>query len=333
VGWYNGHPDHQDHVFDLSCESVAVVGIGNVAIDVARILARDPESLAKTDIASGALDQLRRSQVRTVWLLGRRGAAEAAFSPAEIEELGDLGYADLVVRAEDVAVDDSSEVSMADVNVKKKVEYLRKHAKLGEGKSARKIRLRLMVSPVEILGEDGRVTDLRMEHNTLTADAHGRLKAVGTGHQETIPVGMVLRSVGYRGRPLSGVPFDEKTGTIANSQGRVTDGVSGPPLPGEYAVGWAKRGPSGLIGTNRADSVATVNLMVLDLKVGKLPARRVDASLESIPKLLTANKIRWIDFQHWEKLDAIETAKGKAAGKPRQKFTRIDEMLAAIKKS
>jgi ferredoxin--NADP+ reductase len=326
VGWYNGHPDHRARTFDLSTEAVAVVGVGNVAMDVTRILARDPEELAKSDIAGYALDALRTSGVKTVWLLGRRGPAEAAYSLAEIEEIGELSAADLVVNPAEAAVD---AVSVMEPAAKNKTEYVQEHAKKGEGAKERKVRLRFRVSPVELTGENGRVTGMRIEKNTLVSDGKGGTKAVGTGVFETIKVGLVLRSVGYRGIPLPGVPFDEKSGHIPHLDGRVVPAPGQPSLPGQYVVGWAKRGPSGLIGTNRADSVLTVASLLADLKAGVLPAA-ADASLAATLRLLADKKVRALSFADWQKLDILEKAAGAKAGKIREKFTRVEDMLAAL---
>jgi len=328
VGWYNAHPDHRDRTFDLSTGAVAVVGVGNVAMDVTRILARDPKDLAQTDIAGYALEALRKSGVKTIWLLGRRGPAEAAYSPAEIEEIGELTSADLVVHPSEAALEDLSREGM-DAAAKKKTEYVQEHAKKGEGPTERKVRLRFLVSPAEIIGKDGRVNALRLEKNKLESDGKGGVKAVGTGVFETIQVGLVLRSVGYRGIPIPGVPFDEKSGHIPHVSGRVVSAPGHPPLPGQYVVGWAKRGPSGLIGTNRADSVATVNSLLADFKAGNLPAA-ADASLEATLRLLVDKNVRALSFVDWQMLDALEKANGTKAGKIREKFTRVSDMLAAL---
>ncbi len=320
VGWYNGHPDHRDRTFDLSTGAVAVVGVGNVAMDVARLLACDPEELAKTDIAAYALDALRKSGVKTVWLLGRRGPAEAAYSLAEIEEIGELSAADLVVDPAETAVNPAFPM---DASAKKKTDYVQEQSKKGEGSKERKVRLRFLVSPVELIGENGRVSAMRLEKNTLVSDGKGGVKAVGTGVFETIKVGLVLRSVGYRGIPIPGVPFDEKSGHIPHTDGRVAA------APGQYVVGWAKRGPSGLIGTNRADSVLTVQSLLADLKAGALPAA-ADASLEATLSLLADKKVRALSFADWQKLDALEKTNGAKAGKIREKFTSVADMLAAL---
>ncbi len=329
VGWYNGHPDHRDRTFDLGTSAVAVVGVGNVAMDVTRLLAENPDNLAKTDIAAYALDALRKSGVKTVWLLGRRGPAEAAYSPAEIVEIGELADSDLVVDPIEATVDEVSKGELSDLAVKKKTDYVQEHAKKGEGTKERKVRLRFLASPVEIVGENGRVSAMRLEKNKLVSDGKGGVKAIGTGVFETIKVGLVLRSVGYRGIPIPGVPFDEKSGHIPHTDGRVVSAPGQPVLPGQYVVGWAKRGPSGLIGTNRADSVLTVQSLLADLKAGTLPASS-DASLEATLRLLADKKVRALSFSDWQKLDVLEKAAGAKAGKIREKFTSVEDMLAAL---
>ncbi|MBI2387966.1 MAG: FAD-dependent oxidoreductase [Elusimicrobia bacterium] len=326
VGWYNGHPDHRDRSFDLGTDAVAIVGVGNVAMDVARLLACDAEGLAKTDIAAYALDALRKSRVKTVWLLGRRGPAEAAYSLAEIEEIGGLSASDLVVDGAEAAIDPAS---IKDPAAKKKTEYVQAQAKKGHGFKERKVRLRFLVSPVELTGENGRVNALRLEKNELVDDGKGGVKAVGTGTFETIKVGLVLRSVGYRGIPIPGVPFDERSGHIPHADGRVVPETGKPALPGQYVVGWAKRGPSGLIGTNRADSVATVHSLLADVKAGAVPAA-ADASLEATLRLLADKKVRALSFVDWQMLDALEKANGTKAGKIREKFTSVESMFAAV---
>jgi len=315
VGWYNGHPDHCDDDFDLGCERAAVVGVGNVAMDVTRILAQDPKKLAETDIADYALEALMKSRVREIWLLGRRGPAQAAFSPAEIHEIGELESADLVVRPDEVVP----------VPGNKNVEYLAARAALGEGTKPKKVRLRFCVSPVEILGEGGRVTGLKIERNRLEPDGRGDLRAVGTGEFETLPVGLVFRAVGYRGVKIPGVPFDEKTGKIPNDGGRVLD-ERGARVPNEYVVGWAKRGPSGLIGTNRQDSVATVHAMEEDAKGGTPGQPDIEA-------LLKARGVSYVTFDAWKLLDQHEVDLGAAAKKLREKLVRIEEMLEVVRKS
>lgn len=326
VGWYNGHPDWRGEQFDLSQESAAVIGIGNVAMDVTRILAEDPEELKGTDIAGYALDALRRSKVKTIWLLGRRGPAQAAYSPAEIHEIGSLESADLVVDPKETALGAESQKDYADPENKKNVDYVAEKAKAGEGGRSKKVRLRFCVSPVEVIGKDGKVVALKLERNKLTLDEKGAVKAKGCGEFETIPVGLVFRSVGYRGIPIAGVPFDEKAGKIPNADGRVQEKTA------QYVVGWAKRGPSGLIGTNRADSAATVKAMLEDAAAGRLAPGEVSADDNAVPALLKGRQVRFVTFADWKALDKRELENGKAKGKIREKFTTIPEMLEAANK-
>ncbi len=331
VGWYNGHPDYRDQSFDLSCESAAIVGVGNVAIDVARILAEDPEILAKTDIAEYALEALRKSNIKTIYLLGRRGPAQAAYSPAEIKELGSLTTADLVIREEEARLDEVSKTDYLDPENKKNVDYVQAQAKMGEGKKPRKIRLRFCVSPVQVEASNGRLSALKIEKNRLVSDENGKAKAKGTGQFETLPVGLVFRSVGYRGTPIPEVPFDPKSGKIPNREGRVFSSDFKIPRLGEYVVGWAKRGPSGLIGTNRADSVATVKAALEDALAGKFgwDIGALNKS-DSIEDFLRQKRLRFVSFSDWQKLDKIEMEAGKKKGKTREKFSRVSEALSAL---
>jgi ferredoxin--NADP+ reductase len=330
VGWYNGHPDHCDNDFDLSQEGAAIVGIGNVAMDVTRILAQDPEPLASTDMTDYAVNALRKSRVKVIYLLGRRGPAQAAYSPAEIQEIGELSSADIVVDPKEAELDELSLPRLSDATVKKNVEYTQELARKGPSGKKKQVILRFLVSPVEVLGKDGRVQSLKIERNRLVPDGKGGLKAEGTGRFETLPVGLVFRSVGYRGVPIAGVPFDEKAGKIPNAEGRVLETVGGKILPGQYVVGWAKRGPSGLIGTNRTDSMDTVQRMAEDLAAGKVPGALENASPEAVPELLKNRGVTYVTFADWKKLDALEVEHGKKKGKIREKFTRIKEMLACL---
>ncbi len=330
VGWYNGHPDWRDQRFDLSSEAAAVIGIGNVAMDVTRILAEDPEQLKSTDIAGYALNELRRSKIKTIWLLGRRGPAQAAFSPAEVQEIGSLESADLLVEPKETVLGPESQKDYLDPANKKNVDYVaQKAAQTGKSKP-KAVRLRFCVSPVEVIGQNGRVVALKLEKNKLALDDKGSVKASGSGEYETIPVGLVFRSVGYRGIPIAGVPFDEKAGKIPNALGRVLDSQTKQVLAGQYVVGWAKRGPSGLIGTNRADSVATVNAMLEDAAASRFAPGEIDPSDDSMVSLLKNSKVRFVSFADWKRLDQLEIAEGKHLGKIREKLTSSAEMLNAL---
>jgi ferredoxin--NADP+ reductase len=333
VAWYNGHPDYRECRFDLSQERVAIVGMGNVAVDVARILCRTPEELERTDIADHALEALRQSRVREVSVLGRRGPAQAAFTTPELKELAELPGADVVVRPEEVALDPLSRHALErepDRATMKKVELLQALAARPPAGKPRRLVLRFLVSPVEIVsGGGGRVAGLRLVRNRLVATASGSLQAVPTGEEEWLPVGLVFRSVGYRGVPLPGVPFHEGWGVILNEQGRVLDPDTNLPRPGEYTAGWIKRGPTGVIGTNKPDAAETVAAMLEDLA-----AQRVLTPPEPDPgavlRLVQERQPQWVSWEEWRQLDRLEVARGRAGGRPRVKFTSVKDMLAAL---
>jgi ferredoxin--NADP+ reductase len=333
VAWYNGHPDYRDLQFDLSQERVAVVGVGNVAVDVARVLSRTPEELARTDIADHALEALRQSRVREVYLLGRRGAAQAAFTNPEIKELGELEAADLVVLPDEVELDPLSREALeksGDRASTKKVEILQAYARRAPTGKPRRLTLRFLVSPVALLdGGTGAVTGVRLVKNRLTASATGAIQAQPTDQFEELPVGLVFRSVGYRGVPLPGVPFDDKWGVVLNEKGRVLDPDTKQPLPGEYTAGWIKRGPSGVIGTNKPDAAETVAAMLEDAAAGRTldPPEPEAAAAE---RLVRQRQPLYVSYPDWLRLDALEVEQGRAAGRPRVKLTRVDEMLAAL---
>jgi ferredoxin/flavodoxin---NADP+ reductase len=333
VAWYNGHPDYRDHPFDLSVERAAVVGVGNVAIDVARILVRTPEELANTDIAAYALEALRHSRIKEVFLLGRRGPAQAAFTNPEVKEIGDMADADVIVRPDEVQLDPLSRAQVEaaqDRTLLKKVEILQGYAvRTPEGRS-RRLHVRFLVSPVELVGDArGRVTRMRLVRNTLVASETGGLNARATGEHEDLDLGLVFRSVGYRGVALPGVPFHERWGVIQNEKGRVLDPDTGQIVTGLYASGWIKRGPSGVIGTNKPDSVETVSAMLEDLAQGAhLTPAQPDA--EAAAALLRLQQPLFVTYADWRKLDALELANGQASGRARLKFTSVDDMLAAL---
>jgi ferredoxin--NADP+ reductase len=332
VGWYNGHPDFCDCRFDLSQEAAAVVGVGNVAMDVTRILATSADDLAKTDLAGHALDGLRESRVHTVYVLGRRGPVQAAFTNPELKELGELPDADVIVDPRDLELDPLSAAELAkgeDKTIERNMHTLREYAKRPLAGRPRRIVLRFLSSPVELVGTD-RVEGIRIVRNRLVADGRGGIKAEATGETEVLPVGLVFRSVGYRGVPVPGLPFDERAGTIPNREGRVLTANDGEVVPATYVVGWIKRGPSGVIGTNKPDAHETVDRVMEDFCAGNLP-EPAEPGRAGIDALLARRGVRVVSFKDWQRLDALEVAKGKATGRPRLKFTRISEMLAALK--
>ncbi|HXG21300.1 MAG TPA: NADP oxidoreductase, partial [Methylomirabilota bacterium] len=334
VGWYNGHPDYRDLHFDLSnVTQVAVIGNGNVAMDVVRVLSRSVATLAKTDIAEYALDVLRKSAVKEVYLLGRRGVAQAAFTNPEIRELAELESegTDLVVRPDELELDEVNKQFLAEhadePTHQRNVDILRGQIPKGEGQQPRKIRARFFVSPVEVLGKD-RVEGLRLEKNRLVRDEKGNYKAQGTGVYEEISCQMVFRSIGYKGHPLKGVPFDEREGIIPNREGRVIDPETKAVVPRVYVAGWIKRGPSGVIGTNKPDSVATVEAMRADAAQLQTPAH-LQLDPDAIPTLLARKNVKAVTFDAWKRIDLVEVTAGKKIGKPREKLTTIPELLKA----
>jgi ferredoxin--NADP+ reductase len=334
VAWYNGHPDYQDHQFDLSAERVAVVGVGNVAIDVARILCRTPEELAKTDISDQAFEALRHSRVKEVYLLGRRGPAQAAFTNPEIKELGELEGADVVVDPREVELDPLSRAALAqapDRATTKKVEILQAYAGRGPSGKPRRLTIRFLVSPLELVGDAaGAVTAVKLVRNELYQTPTGTLQPRATEQVETLPVQLVFRSVGYRGVALPGVPFNDKWGVILNERGRVLDPLSKQPVLGEYTAGWIKRGPSGVIGTNKPDAAETVTCMLEDLARGAIlqpPAPSATAA----DGLIRSRQPQCLSYEDWRHLDRVEVARGRALGRPRVKLTRLDEILATLR--
>jgi len=325
VAWYNGHPDFQDLDFDLSGERAIVVGNGNVAVDVARMLALTAEELAPTDTTDAAIAAIVGSGLRDIVMLGRRGPVQAAFTTPELQELGELLGADVVVDPADLVLDAASEAELEGGSVipRRNLELLREYATRELTGKSRTVRLRFRVSPVAILG-DGKVEAVEVARNMLVVDEAGHVRAVATEEREVIPCGIVFRSVGYRGVALPDLPFDERRATIANRAGRVI-GEDGSQVPGVYCTGWIKRGPSGVIGTNKKDATETVEHLLADARAGLLPSAE-DGDVEA---LLGSDAV---PYAGWQAIDAAERARGEAQGRPRVKLSRWDELLAAARR-
>jgi ferredoxin/flavodoxin---NADP+ reductase len=333
VNWYNAHPDFAEREFDLSCERVVVIGNGNVATDVARMFALTPDELAETDTADHAIEALGGCGVEEIVVLGRRGPAQAAFTNPEVRELGEMVDADIDVDPDEVELDELSRewLDSDDANPtnRRNVEIFTEFSqRQPEGKS-KKIVMRFFRSPVEIQG-DGKVERIVVAKNELKRDESGRLRAVDTGERETIDCGLVLRSIGYKGIPIDGIPFDEGRGLIHNDGGRVHDG-SGEQVPGLYAVGWIKRGPSGVIGTNKKDAQETVDKLFTDLEAGNVPEPELAGDRDAIETLLADRKPDHVTFEGWQAIDAAEVEAGKPHGRPRVKLCRVDELVEASK--
>jgi ferredoxin/flavodoxin---NADP+ reductase len=329
VGWYNGHPDYRDLEFDLSQETAVVIGVGNVAMDVARILGRTYDELVTTDIADYALDALAKSRIKTIYILGRRGAAQAAFTHPELKELGEMEAVDVVVSSEDVRLDELSRKDLTargDRTAENNLQTLTLYAQSQLQGKPRQIILRFLTSPVEIIGGE-QVEAVKVVKNELYRDDGGSLRPRATDQTEVIPAGLVFRSVGYRGVPLPDVPFYDAWGIIPNDEGRVLiEHGSSQRLTGNYVVGWIKRGPTGIIGTNKPDAAETVEALLEDLEQDRLlkpdvPARR------AVVSLLQDRGINYVTYEDWRFLDEVERARGSEIGRPRLKFTDVEDML------
>jgi len=328
VGWYNGHPDYRDLEFDLTPRRAVVIGNGNVALDVARMLALTHDELGKTDIADHALEALAESGVEEIVVLGRRGPLQAAYTNPELKELGEMAAADVIVDPDEARLDPLSQEEFdsgaIDKTSRVNVETVQEYASRTPHGHPRRIVLRFLVSPVEILGDD-RVTGVRVVRNRLEKSDDGRLVARATDETEEVECGIVLRSVGYRGEPFAGLPFDESRNTLNNEGGRITDPETGDPLPGVYTAGWIKRGPSGVIGTNKKCAQETVSALLEDLAAGKLPDP--SAEVDSLIEVLHERHPDVVDYAGWQLIDQHERGLGEPAGRPRVKLTRAEELL------
>ena len=317
VSWYCGHPDHTQLRPPLDHPGIAVVGAGNVALDVARVLAKTADEMAATDVPDAVLDVLRGSAVRDVHVLIRRGPQHIRFTPAELRQIGELANADVLVHDDGLLAAGVEEPE--DRRHRQMLDLLAQWAAAAPAGKPRRIHLRFLRSPVRLLGTGGRVSGVVVERNAIV---DGRV--VGTGEQETLDVGLVVRAIGYDAEPIPGLPFDPATGTVPNEGGRVVrDGVR---VPGAYVTGWIKRGPTGVIGTNKADAVETVAALLEDLPGLPDPARPDPAELRAT---LTAHGLRPVDWSGWLRLDAEEVRRGGLRGAERVKVAELAEMLDA----
>ena len=316
VSWYCGHPDHTGLRPSLGHPGVAVVGAGNVALDVARVLAKSADEMAETDVPDPVLDVLRGSAVRDVHVLIRRGPQHVRFTPAELRQIGELANADVIVHDDGLLAAGVGEP--ADRRQKQNLDMLAAWVAATPTGRPRRVHLRFLRSPVRLLGAGGRVSGVVVERTAIDADG----RVVGTGEEETYDVGLVVRAIGYAAEPVPGLPFDERSGTVPNEGGRVVrDGV---PVPGAYVTGWIKRGPTGVIGTNKADATETVAALLADLPSLPAPAH---ASPEELREALVAHGLRPVDWTAWLRLDAEEVRRGGQRGAERVKVAELAEML------
>ncbi|MBK5111537.1 MAG: FAD-dependent oxidoreductase [Thermoleophilia bacterium] len=331
VGWYNAHPDYADRDFRLDdVKRAVVIGNGNVAMDVGRMLALDHDELRRTDVADHAIDRLEASTVEEIVILGRRGPAQAAYTNPEIREMGELEEADVIVDPAEIELDPASrayiESEEADKTARNNVEIVNGFAANEPDGRPKRLVMRFLASPVEIRGGD-RVESIVIGRNELIDD-DGTLRARDTGEREELSCDLVLRSVGYTGIPLRGIPFDEKRGTILNQNGRVLESHEGDHRTGHYTAGWIKRGPSGVIGTNKKCAKETVDHLLDDVGTGSLldPPDPEPAAIET---LLAERGADFVTFAGWQAIDRVEVGRGEPHGRPRVKFVRVEEMLDA----
>jgi len=310
VAWYNGHPDYQQLEFDLDVERAVVIGNGNVALDVARMLALTPEELAPTDATDASIEAIAASSLREIVVVGRRGPAQAAFTTPELQEMGDLAGADVIVDPADLKGADPK-----DRNSERNLAVLRDFAAREPTGKPRRVVFRFFHSPVAILGDE-RVEGVYLVCNELDANE----RAVPTDEHETISCGLVFRSVGYHGVELPGVPFDPASGTIPNERGRVS--------PGVYCAGWIKRGPTGVIGTNKKDAAETVETLLEDAAAGRLEPKP-DTTAAAVDALLFERGVDVVEYDGWMAIDEAERTAGEKSGRPRVKLCSWDELLAA----
>ncbi len=330
VAWYNGLPAYKDFINKLDAKAVAVIGVGNVAVDVVRILAKSVDELATTDITDHSLDILKDSKVKDIYMIGRRGPAQAKYTTKELRELGELINADIFVDKKDLVLDEASQKIANDTRaISIQLTELDNYAdRKPEGK-ARRVHIKFLASPSEIKGSD-KVEAIVLEKNKLEPSPSGYINAVGTGQFETLPVDMVLRSVGYRGVKLPDISFDDKRGIIPNDDGRVLIEANGEIVKGQYVAGWIKRGPSGVVGTNKADAVITIKNLIEDFSNIDLTPDS-NKNPEAIVQFLKDKGVEVVSFEEWKKLDEYEIAQGKKQARPRVKVVDTDKMIKIAK--
>ena len=326
VAWYNGHPDYRDRQFDLSHETAVIIGQGNVAADVSRILSKTVDELKETDISQHALDALADSKIKNVYVIGRRGPAQAKFTSKELKEFGELADSDPIVDSKELELNAASEAELAEktnAGSKKIFDLFVNYSQRELTGKSRKCYFQFLRSPVELQGSNN-LERVIIEHNQLSGEAF-KQSARGTGDLYELETGILFRSIGYRGVEMPGVPFHESWGVFPNQDGRITD--NDVVVPQMYTAGWIKRGPSGIIGTNRACAVSTVNALIEDVANMDTSSK---AGREKVYAILDNRNVQYINYQQWKTIDQVEVERGEAKGKPREKITSVDEMLSLI---
>ncbi len=332
VAWYNGHPDHQENEFDLSAEKVTIIGMGNVALDIARILALTPEEVAKTDIPHHVQKQLSHSKVKEINIIARRGPMQAAFTKTGIKEIPHLTGAVAITDPHELKLEAVSQKILEETNDKRiigNLSFLQSIADNQPEEGKRVLNFIFRRSPKRVVGSD-KVEGIEFVKNELFEDEFGKLTLQETEALEHLDSGLIFRSIGYRVKPINGIEFDPARGTIANDEGRVIDAQHGGSLKGEYVVGWAKRGASGVIGTNKPDSIATVEKILEDYSEKKQNSF-TQSQKKRVETLLDSKEVHYVPFEDWKILDEVEKIEGEAREKPREKITTVAEMISIIK--
>jgi len=333
VGWYNGHPDYTELEFDFSGKSVAIIGMGNVAIDVARILVRSTDELAQTDIADAALEKLKHSQIKDIYLIGRRGPVQAAFTSIEARELLTLSEAQPQVKAEDLELDEASRSLLESPNHQGQVLNIKYLNMMVEPQTSKPKTIHFLFksSPIELFGDQGKIQSIHLAKNDLVVTEDGRIKAIPSSETFHLETELVFRSIGYIGTPLPDVSFDEEKGIIPNIAGKVIDG-QGEILPREYVTGWAKRGPTGVIGSNKKDALETIHKLLEDLPHFTSNAPHDESEPDPTLQLMQSKRIDFVSFSDWKLLDHYEIESGKRENRVRKKICHVSEMLEIIRK-
>jgi len=327
VAWYNGHPDYRARQFDLSNEVAVIIGQGNVAADVARILSKTADELKHTDIAEHALEALAESKIKDIYVIGRRGPAQAKFTPKELREFGELENCDAVVDSTEMELNEASNIELdekSNIGSKKIYNLFQEYSSRPNSGKRRRCHFQFLRSPVELLG-NSKLERVRIEYNQLSGDPF-KQSARGSGKFYELETGILFRSIGYRGIPMQGVPFHNSWGIFPNVDGRITENDE--TVSQFYTAGWIKRGPSGIIGTNRACSVATVNSLLADLDTLNTDGQKAGAKM--LYPLLDSRNVRYLNYQEWTKIDLKEVERGEPKGKPREKFTSVNEMMSVL---
>ncbi|MEC7986626.1 MAG: FAD-dependent oxidoreductase [Myxococcota bacterium] len=330
VFWYNGHPDYRNCQFRLEeAKRVAIIGNGNVALDVARILAKKTTELAHTDIADYALQKLSNASIEEIIIVGRRGPAQSSFSPKELQELASVNGIQFIVSPRDIQQSQKPDnlqwvEAYASASAKKNLSFLTEQAEQSKENGGRKVRVLFHLSPTACIGSDNKLTHLCLRRNALL-EKGSRMSAIATDEKHSEPIDLVFKAIGYRGIPIPSVPFDHSKGIIPNVDGRVVESLTGRHLLGNYVVGWAKRGPNGLLGTNRPDAEATVTLLLADIETLLQHSKKDDILPE-----IREKGLRCVSKDDWNRIDQEELRRGKSKGKIREKFTDTQALLAFL---